>query len=131
MHVSALNKTSCWSTSFRKFWKKLKVKHLFQLHLKYGSYWLIWIKITAVLNWTKIHSEFTDKKRVAGQILPTNFMWILMVFSFINAEEPQEFSQEWNKLKDGLRNWPKRGERITQNFGELIFYASQSSDRAV
>ena len=26
----------------------------------------------------------------------------------------------------GLNKWPKRGDRITQNFGELIFYISQS-----
>jgi hypothetical protein len=25
-----------------------------------------------------------------------------------------------------LNKWPKRGERMTQNFGELIFYTSQS-----
>jgi hypothetical protein len=29
-------------------------------------------------------------------------------------------------MKDGVDKWPKRGERITQNFGELIAYTSQS-----
>ena len=125
-HVSTLYKASCWPTSFRKFWKKLKVKYLFQLHLKYRSYWLIWIKNTAVLNWTKINSEFTGIKRVDGQILAYKFCVKSYGFSFINAQGTQEFSQECNKLKDGLDKWPKRGERITQNFGELISYTSQS-----
>ena len=125
-HVSTLYKASCWPTSFRKFWKKLKVKYLFQLHLKYGSYWLIRIKNTAVLNWTKINSEFTGIKRVDGQILAYKFCVKSYGFSFINAQGTQEFSQEFNKLKDSLDKWPKRGERITQNFGELISYTSQS-----
>ena len=29
-------------------------------------------------------------------------------------------------MKDGLNMWPKWGERIIQNFGELISYTSQS-----
>jgi hypothetical protein len=39
--------------------------------------------------------------------------------SFTNAQGTQEISQEGNKMKDGVDNWPKWGERITQNFGEL------------
>jgi hypothetical protein len=47
-------------------------------------------------------------------------------FSCINAQGTQCVSQECNKLKDGLKKWPKWGERITQNFDELISYTSKS-----
>jgi len=62
---------------------------------------------------------------VDGQLLTTNLCEFVKLF-FIKAQDTQEVSQECNKLKDGLNNWPKREERITQNFGELIFYTSQS-----
>ena len=60
-----------------------------------------------------------------GQLLPTNLCEFVWLF-FIKAQDTQEVSQERNKLKDGLNNWPKREERIAQNFGELISYTSQS-----
>jgi hypothetical protein len=73
-----------------------------------------------------IHSEFTDNKRVDGQILPTNFALIHMVFLLLTHKEHGKLAKYATKLNVGLNKWPKRGERMTQNFGELIFYTSQS-----
>ena len=126
MHVSALNKILCWSTSFPVFWKKLKAKYLCQLHVKYRSYWLKWIKITAVLNWTKIHSEFTDIKGVDGQTLPTNFVWNLVAFLLLTHEEHGKSARNATNWMSGWTIGPSGEARITQNFGELISYTNQS-----
>jgi len=127
LYVSALYKTSCWPSSFRTFWKKLRVKYLCQLHVKYRPYWLVWIKITAVLNWKKKNLFRIYGYQTRGWTDTTHTVCVDSYgFSFINAKGTQEVSQECNKLKDELNKWTKRGERITQKFGELISHTSQS-----
>jgi hypothetical protein len=65
----------------------------------------------AVLNWNKIHSEFTDNKGVDGQILPTNFALIHMAFLLLTHKEHRKLARNetnwrtsWTCGQEGTKN---------------------------
>ena len=41
----------------------------------------------------KIYSEFTDIKRVDGQILPIQFVWIRMAFRLLTQKEHRKLAR--------------------------------------
>jgi hypothetical protein len=77
-----------------------------------------------VLNWTKIHSEFTDIKHMDGQILPVNFVWIRVAFLLLKHKEHRKLARNETNWRTGWTSGPKGRKNHTELWWVNLLYKS-------